>query len=54
MHTIFWFILFWIYGAIKDNFLYVLIGVTFLFLLIGLIQIYIKLEDIEDKVDRLR
>jgi hypothetical protein len=54
MDSIFWFILYWLFGivqwiyeAIKNNFLYVAIGAGFLILLIGLIRIYFKLEDIE-------
>jgi hypothetical protein len=52
MDSIFWFVLFWLYEAIKNNFLYVAMGAAFLILLIGLIQIYMKLEDIEGRLKR--
>ena len=48
-----WIIILWIYEAVKNNFLYIVIGVTFFILLMGLIQIHMKLEDIEHKVEDL-
>ena len=43
-----------VYNVVKNNFLYVLIGVTFFILLTALIQIYMKLDKLEDIEDRLK